>query len=97
MSSRYLNGKSHARSLAQWRQEWQLPSLAKSLLHALLQLAWVSLLVWLLWNDAISGFFGAGQIDAWKAVGLGLLVAIVAWIFRDAPAHATSPAEARRR
>jgi hypothetical protein len=97
MSMRYSNGKSRGRTLAQWRQVWRLPRLAKSLLRALLHLAWVSLLVWLLWNDAISGFLGAGQIDAWKAVGLGLLVAIVAWVFRDAPAHATSPAEARRR
>jgi hypothetical protein len=96
MSKRYPWIESHLPTLARWRRGQRAPSLLKSFLLALLQLAWVSLLVWFLWNDAISDFFGAGRIDVWKAVGLGVLVAIVASVFRDAPPRVASPAQARR-
>jgi hypothetical protein len=97
MSKRCPWIESHLRTLTGWRRAQRASSLLKSLLLALLQLCWVSLLVWLLWNDALSDFFGAARIDAWKAVGLGLLVAIVASVFRDGPPRAVSPAQDRRR
>lgn len=73
------------RALAKWCHEKHRRWMGRSLIQSLLQLAWISAIVWLVWNHALSDFLGAGRMDLWKAVGIGVLVTMVAPVFRETP------------